>query len=177
MRLSLDIHLTKKHLTIIAAGAVILIGGILMVVRQVNDGPSPLPASIKDRVGFKAAYPPKHVASIDASTYKYQPDQKVLTFTSRFDGADITFSEQPAPPSLGSGTQVYYPALGIHPYAQFNTRLGPVALTKFWQSGSLKPAGQAAVLASDGTLIIAHSDQDLTNQQWQDLFDNLKITK
>jgi hypothetical protein len=65
----------------------------------------------------------------------------------------------------------------IHPYAQFKSNLGQVALTKFWQSGNLKPEGQSAVLASNGTFLIAHSERNLTNTQWKGLFESLKITR
>jgi hypothetical protein len=67
--------------------------------------------------------------------------------------------------------------LGIHPYAQFKSNLGQVALTKFWQSGNLKPVGQSAVLAGSGTFLIAHSEKNLANNQWKELFNSIKITK
>lgn len=94
-----------------------------------------------------------------------------------FAGTNLVVSQQPAPESLGLNDQPYYPAIGIHPYAQFKTSLGTVALTKFWQSATLTPTGQSAILASQGTMLVAHSENSLTNQQWKSLFDSLKITK
>ncbi|HSX45803.1 MAG TPA: hypothetical protein VLG27_02230 [Candidatus Saccharimonadia bacterium] len=137
---------------------------------------NPLPANIKSQVSYKAIYPSK-TKQIDPASYDYRPDQKTLTFIANVAGNNIVFTEQPAPESLGSAGQIYYPALGIHPYAQFATKLGPVALARFWQSGSLKPAGQSGILASGGTFLTAHSDKNLTNTEWKDLFDSLKITK
>jgi hypothetical protein len=57
--------------------------------------------------------------------------------------------------------------LGIHPYAQFKTKLGQVALTNSGNPEILKPVGQSAVLASGGTFLIAHSEKNLTNNQWK----------
>jgi hypothetical protein len=41
----------------------------------------------------------------------------------------------------------------------------------------LKPVGQSAVLASNNTFLIAHSEKNLTNAQWKDLFESLKTSK
>lgn len=161
----------------LVVGAVVLSGAIGFGIYLIKGKRNPLPASIKARVNFQVAYPAVHQAPIDASTYQYQSDQHVLSFKANFAGANLVFSEQPAPKNLGSDTEAYYPALGIHPYAQFKTSLGLVALTKFWESGTLLPTGQSAILASHDTMILAHSDHDLTNQQWKSLFESLKITK
>jgi hypothetical protein len=138
---------------------------------------NPLPSDVKNHVKFKIIYPSSNSARIDKSSFVYQPKQGVLTYNVNFAGTNISYSEQAAPNTLGSDTQVYYPSLGIHPYAQFYSNLGQVALTKFWQSGNLKSVGQSAVIASHGTFLIAHSEKNLTNAQWKNLFQSLKITK
>src|SRR5206468_9340235 len=114
---------------------------------------------------------------LGATGYQYQAGQKALTFSLNKGGTNIVFSEQPAPSSVGNGSQVYYQALGLHPYAQFASKLGPVALAKFYNPGTLSYLGQTAVMAAAGTLVTAHPDKDLTNAQWKGLFDSLKITK
>lgn len=171
MQLNINIRITKQVLVIVTV-ILLAAAGSLLYLKSANS--NPLPKTIKDRVNFKIIYPRNQVAPIKQNSYRYQ--QNVLSFQVRFAGADIAFSEQRAPESLGSGDQIYYPTLGIHPYAQFKTDQGPVALTKFWESGSLQPVGQAGVLAAKGTLLTAHSDKILTNQQWKDLFENLKVT-
>jgi hypothetical protein len=152
----------------------IITGGIFFIGHSTK---SPLPKDINDQVNFKVIYPSSHAAQIQPSSYNYHQQQKVLNFKVNYAGSPIVFSQQPAPRNIGLDTQSYLPALGIHPYAQFDTALGQVALTKFYQSGNLKLFSQSAVLVSQDTLLIATSSKSLTNEQWKSLFDSLKITK
>jgi hypothetical protein len=171
----LNIH--KKLSKIFFASSLLLLmaaGGWLFYIHQSSK--NPLPDSIKQQAGFKLVYPASN-AQINPNSYNYQSNQKVLSFSANYSGSNIVFSEQQVPNSLGTDTQDYYPTLGLHPYAQFKTGLGVVALTKFWLSGSLKPAGESGIMVSSGTLLTAHTSKLLTNQQWKDLFDSLKITK
>lgn len=138
---------------------------------------NPLPDDIKQQITYKAVYPSAKTGSLNQPGYQYQAGQKTLTFTVHSAEADLAFTEQPAPSNLGSGNQIYFPAIGLHPYAQFQSKLGPVALAKFYQSGDLKPTGQSAVLVSQGTLVIIHSGKDLTNEQWKNLANSLNIGK
>lgn len=163
-----------RNLRVLTCLAALLLAVSLLEIWR-NAHQNPLPSDIKRQVSYGVVYPGK-TSEIDAGSYAYRSDASSLTFkVNKFD-TKIVFTEQPAPASLG-GNQPYYPALGVHPYAQFNTKLGPVALVKFWQSGSLKPIGQTGFLSANGTLLIAHSDKQLANDQWKQLFDSLKISK
>lgn len=174
MHLRVNLHIGKKTAVAILL-ALILIGvGAYFYLKQ-NDK-NPLPQSIKNQLNYKVIYP-SDTKKIDASSYSYQKDNKTLSFNVKRENNNIVFTEQSAPDALGDNTQAYYPALGIHPYAQFKVGLGSVALTKFWQSKTLKPEGQSGVLASGGTFLVAHSEKNLTNTEWKDLFESLKITK
>jgi hypothetical protein len=175
MHLKINLHVTKKAM-LIALSIVVLIGaGTVFYIKQSSK--TPLPSDIKEHVTFKVIYPSSHAARIDKNSFVYQSKQKVLTFNVSFASKKVAYSEQEVPQALGADTQAYYPVLGIHPYAQFKSSLGQVALTKFWQSSTLKPEGQSAVLASKGTFLIAHSEKNLTNSQWKELFQSVKITK
>lgn len=140
---------------------------------------NPFPLAIRNQVTFKIIYPSpaQSAAQIDRTSYDYLAEQKVLTYKLNFSGLELIVSQQPAPISLGTDDQAYYPALGIHPYAQFKTKLGQVALTKFWESSTLKPNGQSGILLTKGTLVTVHTADTLTNEQWKSLFDTLKIAK
>ncbi len=164
-----------KVLSILAFAVALVVGvsGYMVYAQQNNN---PLPDDIKNQVGIKVIFP-SQVSKIDEHSYYYQKDQKTLGFKAESFGTDIVFVEQPAPANAGTGDQVYYPALGIHPYAQFQSKAGPVALAKFWLSKTLESNGQTAVLIKDGTLVTARPAKDLSNSQWKELFDSLKITK
>jgi hypothetical protein len=166
---------TKTNFFAIALLAVLAAGGLAVYYTQRNV--NPLPDSIKSQVSFKVVYPSSKSGKLSSSGYQYQAGQKALTFSLDKGGTNIVFSEQTAPNTVGNGSQVYYQALGLHPYAQFASKLGPVALAKFYNPGTLSYLGQTGVMAASGTLVTAHPDKDLTNSQWKDLFDSLKITK
>jgi hypothetical protein len=169
----LNIRIPKKALTLLLVLTIAVSVGVYYS-KQYNK--NPLPENIRGVVSYKVVYP-SNTKQIDSKSFNYQTDKKTLSFKVNTGASNVVFTEQQAPNALGSDTQAYYPALGIHPYAQFKTKLGQVALTKFWQSGNLKPVGQSAVLASNGTFLIAHTEKNLTNDQWKNLFQSLKITK
>jgi hypothetical protein len=152
----------------------VTIGLLLLFFTHNRD---PIPKDIKSKASFKVIYPSSKSGQLGANGYQYQADQKSLTFSLNSHGTNIVFTEQPAPSSVGDSGQVYYQALGLHPYAQFASKLGPVALAKFYNPGTLSYLGQSGIMAAGGTLVTAHPDKDLTNAQWKDLFDSLKITK
>jgi len=174
MQLSINLKLSKKAAATIVAVLVLIAAGIIFYLEQANR--DPLPPNLKKQVTYKIAYPSK-ISQIDTGSYQYQADKQVLNFNVATDDSTVVFTEQPAPSALGSDTQAYYPALGIHPYAQFQTKLGLVVLTRFWQAGNFKPVGQSAILATHGTFLIAHSEKNLTNAEWKDLFESLKLAK
>jgi uncharacterized protein YxeA len=169
----LNIRIPKKALVLLLVLIVAVLGGVYY---SKQNNKNPLPDNIRGMISYKVVYP-SNTQQIDSKSFNYQTDKKTLSFKVNTGKGNVVFAEQQVPEALGSDTQAYYPALGIHPYAQFKTKLGQVALTKFWQSGNLKPVGQSAVLASNGTLLIAHAEKDLTNSQWKNLFQSLKITK
>ena len=173
MHLRINIKISRKLLTVVSILLILMVVAATLYLKQ--NAKTPLPSDIKNHVSFKVIYPASDRTKVDTNSFVYQAKDKTLSFNVSYNGAKVIFAEQKAPDELGSDTQAYYPALGIHPYAQFKTDLGQVALTKFWQTGNFKPIGQSAVLASRGTFVIAHSDKDLTNQQWKSLFESVKV--
>lgn len=165
----------KKRIIFYFIGGLVIVF-ILSVILTSNTG-NPLPESIKSQISYKPVYPSSKTGTLDQKGYQYRSGQQTLSFSVNSNKNQISFSEQPAPDNLGAGDQVYFPAIGLHPYAQFQSKLGPVALVRFFQSGNLKPTGQSAVLVSHGTLVIAHSDKNMSNEQWKDLINSLKIAK
>jgi hypothetical protein len=173
MRLHFSPSISKK----VSLGLILLLllaSSLVLFVR--TKGHNPVPENIKKQLSYKVIYPAK-TEQLDPTSYSYNSDGKVLSYKINHNDAVVVVTEQPAPESLGASTQAYYPALGVHPYAQFQTNLGVVALTKFYHTGSLKPFGQTGFLASHGTLLIAHSEKDLTNAEWKTLFESLKVAK
>jgi hypothetical protein len=163
----------KPVFLIIPAVLVMAVLGAFLVPKLTKS--SPIPADIAKQVSYRVIYPSK-THQIAPASFDYEPDQKTLSFIVNHNHKNVVFTEQPAPDTLAANGQVYYPALGLHPYAQFQTNLGPVALAKFWKSGSLDPVGQSGVLATNGVLLVAHTDKNMTNTEWKDLFNSLQLS-
>lgn len=169
--------ISRKYALIMFAIGLALIGASLALL-FFNAQKVQIPKAITSQLNYKAIYPSSNGSAPVPTDYVYKADENSLTFsTTSPSGVKITIVEQPAPDSLGSDGQVYYPALGIHPYAQFQSKIGPVALTKFWLTGSLEPLGQTAILAAQGTMLVARPEKNLTNAEWKDFFDTLRIAK
>jgi hypothetical protein len=168
-----ELKLSKKLIFTLAILVLLAIGIFLY---SKHNQKTPLPPDLKRHVNFKVIYPRTTRVKIEPTSYVYRSQQKILTYKASYGGTTVVFTQQPAPPNIGTDTQAYYPALGVHPYAQFTTDLGQVALTKFYQSGNLKLFSQSAVMVSQGTLLTASSEKPLTNEQWKELFSSLKIT-
>lgn len=165
----------KKNVLALVAALVVL-GVATGVLFYLNNASNPLPSDIKNQLSYKAVYPPSGLGTI-IDSYQYNQNDRVLTFSLRKFDTKIVFVEQKAPESLGANGQVYFPAIGIHPYAQFQSKIGPAALTKFYKSGNLEQFSQSGVLYSEGTLVWVGSQKNLTNDQWKTLFDGLKVSK
>ena len=175
MQINIRVKITENFALVMAMVIIVVTPGIVFLV--LKNRQNPIPTTIRQQASYKLLYPATHEAILPAESFKYQTDSNVLSYTAQYAGTNIAFSEQPTPDDLGSDTQDYYTKLNIHPYAQFKTNQGQVALAKFWQSGNLKPFGQSAFMVSDGTMLTAHSDKELTNQQWKSLFETIKIAR
>ncbi len=168
-------HHVRTNVKKLVLSVVFVFAGIILYIVQLT--PNPLPPTIRSQVNFKVIVPVSSLIKIDSSSYNYDSDNRLLSFDAIYQGNTISFNEQIAPESIGTDAQPYYSALGIHPYAQFKVSLGTVALTKFWQAGTLIPNGQSGLLLAKGTLLTVHSKNSLSNQQWKAIFNTTKIVQ
>jgi hypothetical protein len=113
----LKIRIPKKALVLLLVLITAVLGGVYYS-KQTNK--NPLPENIRGVVSYKVIYP-SNAKQIDPKSFNYQTDKKTLSFKVNTVASNVVFTEQKAPDALGSDTQAYYPALGIHPYAQFKT--------------------------------------------------------
>ena len=165
----------KKNITRIILIGLLFLAGTLIYITNLTA--NPVPQSIRSQVSFKFIIPISALVKIDSSSYSYDSDNKILSFIGTYQNNNIVFNEQTAPDTLGTDSQPYYQALGIHAYAQFKVALGTVVLTRFWQAGTLIPNGQSGLLLAKGTLLSIHTDKTLSNEQWKTLFNTTKIAQ
>ena len=114
---------------------------------------------------------PVTAITLNASSYKFDPGQKVLSFTGRLgDGQTVTFAEQATPDPFNDIPNYYTQFLTkIFEYEAFDSLQGTVHLTH--PNG----AGQAAVMNAKGTLMFVRVAHDEPKSAWQQIFNKLVV--
>jgi len=157
---------------VIASTVVVLV--VILLVMSPWKSSSLVPPDIKKQLSFNAIYPGSSTdTQISPASFSYQPSQNSLAISLKYQGQSIILSEQKAPDSVLANTDAANQQLGVHPYAQFQSRLGLVSLTKLFQGKTYSAQGQLGVLVAKGTLILAHSATNLSTNQWEGFFNNL----
>jgi hypothetical protein len=157
----------------------VLIGGILLLVAAVAVGVDKyqksriaIPAKINSQINFPVLIPSKQspMLNTDETSFKFDKSQGVLSFIVSKSGKKITITEQTYPEAL-----IFDKLVGtLNQYSEIQTKIGKVELTRPKNAGN----SQVAVANSHSqTLIFARASGDLRNDQWQELFNNLEITK
>lgn len=163
---------TYKRLLLWVAGALVLIIAALGWI-ALRPTPRPVPAHIAQQVRFSVLYP-KRDFSIDQTSWQYLSSQASLSFTARKDGFSVIFTEQQVPLAYQDDVPAYDRFIGsLRPFATFNVGLGTVSLVDFVTTSDFQPAGQAGILDAKGTLLLAHPDRELSDNEWRDIFTSL----
>jgi hypothetical protein len=112
---------------------------------------------------------PSQVAA-ESKTFKYDKQDKVLSFVIDVQNKQVTVTEQAYPDALIFDKVIS----SFNVYNSFDSKTGKVYLGH--PSPSAAPgASQAAVTRTDSLLIFAKPDQSLTDEQWQQLFGSLSV--
>ncbi len=127
-----------------------------------------LPANIQSQVDFTPLVPQKssNNFTVDTNSFKYDFNNKLLTFTGITFNSPVTVTEQAYPETIVFDKFVN--ALGV--YDEVDASVGKVSLTK-------PPAAngnQVAVFSyNNKVLVFVQAQHDLTKEQWQQLLNVL----
>ena len=165
--------LKRRH---VEAAIKVLVAVIVILIVFWLLRPKPLfPKSVLNQVSFIILYPaPSTGYKVVSSTVKYVSSAKGIEFEAQSKDNKLTITEQSTPDPFNDIPQ-YYPAFidKLNAYKSFDSPSGKVALTL---PKELK-GGQSAMLIGQGTLMFAHPAHNLTNDQWQRIFNNLYSIK
>jgi hypothetical protein len=132
-----------------------------------------IPESISRQYNFQPLIAnnssPAQVTEV-SKTLKYDTQNKVLSFITIVDNKHVTISEQAYPEVLIYDQLVN----GFNVYSTLDLKAGTVYLG---HPGNPPGSGQAAVTRTDSLLIFGKPDQNLTDDQWRTVFDNLVTVK
>ncbi len=164
----------KKLLFLIPVA--IVAAGILVIALHKSNTESGIPKAVLKKTVFT-------VFSTDPADNDWQLDKKAVVFDEKqgvlrlhFSSADnrIVMNEQATPDPFNDIPNYYSILLNkLHAYKEVQTNIGSVALT---HPEELKGA-QSAVINVKGTLIFAQPDKEMSENQWQNFFNNLIIVK
>ncbi len=131
-----------------------------------------LPINIKKVISFQVYWPLDQYSRPEITSIKYATTQSVLSFNDKFKNQKIVFTEQ-STPSVFNDVNGYYSALISHSnnYNTISTKYGQVFLTK----PPSYPGAESAVMNSGGTLLFATVQGDISSNDWQLIFNNLKV--
>jgi hypothetical protein len=136
--------------------------------------PSPVPRSIRRQLNFKVLYPSGD--AIDANSWKYTSDSQTLGFNAHRKDFTASFTEQRTPLAYQDDAAAYSRFIGsLRPSATFKTRLGEVSITRFIAAGKFEDSGKAAILNTNGTMVVIHPSRELTDNEWRELVDALVV--
>lgn len=135
---------------------------------------SPIPASIDQELQFTPfIFTSTGGIPVMSSSYSYDPSNRVLRFTlSSTKTGKITVSEQTTPPQF-IDIQDYASKLidSLNRYSAFDNEFGTVYLTK--PKTILR--GQIAILNANGVLLFAQSYKDLSDDEWRQIFQHIRL--
>ncbi|MDB5178429.1 MAG: hypothetical protein JWN01_372 [Patescibacteria group bacterium] len=149
----------------------LIVAGIIVILHP----RSPIPSSIKTQLTFPVFYPdPTTGYKIDPGSITYSARDKVLIFNVSSSGNRIVFSEQGTPGPFNDVAGYYDKFIEkLGGYASFDSTNGKVSLA---HPQELK-GGQSAIMNAKGTLLFAHPDKDLSDDNWHKLFNAMAMEK
>jgi hypothetical protein len=171
--MKISINLSKHFLFIAVAVAVIAVTGLYIWNRTPQI--SPVPDSIKQQLNYSVLYPTGY--TIDPSSWTYLKAQQTVSFNVKLGGNSILFTEEKVPLAYSGDAAAYNRFIGsLKPIANFNVPLGTVSLANFI-TDDLRPVGATGILKAKGTFLLVHPSQNLSNNDWRQLFESLKVDK
>jgi hypothetical protein len=173
---NINLHLKRKTLIVLLIVLVIpgiTAGGYFWYQHKIAEKSVELSESIKDDLAFKVLYPKSaEKLTVDTHNTAYYAKEKLFVFKAYHKDAltELTFSQQVAADNVKQGsTELNDLITSMKPYANFNTIYGKVTMTRPTNQGGR----QTGVLVAGGDMIFVRAKEDMTEDQWHQLFTNL----
>lgn len=116
--------------------------------------------------------------SIRLQDWYYNPSDQTVSFVAYVNNQKVVFTEQALPLRYRDDRAAYDRFIGsLKPVANFRSPLGTVSLVRMVEVGTYTPGGDSAILAAQGTLLVAHPPDPITQDDWGLLFSTLRAEK
>lgn len=153
------------------AGISILLVAVTVGIIAVSHGSEVgAPRAIAQKLESPAFYPDAAKATINTKSYKFDRQNKLLSYVATQDNHRLVFSMQPSPSEFSEAPDAYGKYLDkLNKITSFETVLGTTNIVE-----PDKQKGQAAIMNAHGTLLFVHSETKLSDEQWRKLFNSLQ---
>ena len=160
---------SKKIL--LASIVVVLIGMIILTVVIYRQRRDIIPTSIARKISFVVYWPNSSNVVADRTSIKYDSQKGVFSYTLNLLSVSTTVTEQ-ATPSEFTDVSGYYSAFINHlnNYDTFDSSSGTVYLTE-----PSNTSGTTAIINHSGTLLFAHAQSKISENDWRQFFNNIKV--
>ena len=159
----------KPNKTIIAVSIAVLVIAVAGVTAVSLREKQPFPEkALKNNI---TVFAPEKIEgySVVKETVKYNEQDKVLFYDVQTPHGRLAMAAQPTPEAFHDSAEVYPQLLNkMHQYKDLETSIGRVTLT---MPEELK-GQQSAVAHLRGTLIFAKPSANISDAQWQEVFNN-----
>jgi len=151
--------------------AVVVIGLVIVGAVFIFKKQPIIKANISNKISYVVYWPTSVNSVPQKNTIKFDSSSGVLSYVVYVSGVDTVVTEQ-STPSEFSNFPTYYSTLINHlnNYDTFNTSVGNVYLTQ-----PNNTSGDTAVINHSGTLLFAHAQSSIDENNWRTFFNNLKV--
>ncbi len=167
----------KKWSKVIVVMVLLTIGTVAsMIFYQQSKIESGIPKDILKKTAFSVFTidPKDKIWSLESSSTTYDKTSGILILNFINSTNRITASEQITPDVFTDIPNYTSTLLNLmHQYAELQTAIGTVALTKPVEF----KGGQKAFINSGGTLMFYTTKEDMTDDQWKQFFNSLIVIK
>lgn len=162
---------TRYNKLLILLLSVVLIAIILLIFLLSRHNKKIIPTSISNKISYVIYWPNSTNTVSNKMSIKYDAQTGVFSFITSISSINVTVTEQ-ATPSEFTDISGYYSTFINHlnNYDTFDSSNGTVYLTE--------PKNTNGVTAIDnisGTLIFAHAQSSISENNWRIFFNNLKV--
>lgn len=177
-------RITKRRLAVVFTafllGVILVVAG-LFIFKYIAENHTVINQQILDEADFTIFYPGDSTELDDSwqlqkdrTTYDKESGVLTLHALQPSTGRQVVLNEQPTPGAFADVPTQYSRMLNtLNEYDELQIGFGTVALTHPKELSG----GQSAVANKAGTLIFAKPSVNLTNDEWKDFFESLRILR
>lgn len=137
---------------------------------------SRVPYDIRAKTSFVILLPSG--GDIQLANWRYNTSQKQVEYVATVNGKKFVITQQAAPLAYQDNKAAYDRFVGtLRPVANFKSPIGNVSIFPLVEEVSYISRGESAVLLAKGTLLVAHPQESISDEDWASLFRTMQTDR